>query len=81
MYKDLKEDKLEAIVSDYPILSYYTTHDGADWMMITGKVFNHENYGFMFHDKSPYIESINNVLLQLRESGFYRSLHQKYFGN
>jgi len=80
MYKDLKNEKIKAIVSDYPLLSYYASHDGADWMAITGKTFNHENYGFMFTQNSPYIEKVNQTLLQLKENGYYTSLYTKYFG-
>jgi len=80
MYLDLKKEKIKAIVSDFPILSYYATHDGSDWMMITGKTFNTESYGFMFRENSPYIESVNTTLLQLKESGYYKTLHDKYFG-
>ncbi len=80
MYQDLKNEKIKAIVFDYPLLSYYASHDGADWMMITGKTFNHENYGFMFTENSPHIEKINQTLLQLKESGYYTSLYTKYFG-
>ena len=80
MYADLKKEKIKAIVSDFPILSYYATHEGSGWMMITGKTFNPESYGFMFRENSPYIESVNTTLLQLKESGFYHTLHDKYFG-
>ena len=80
MYRDLKNGKLQAIVSDYPLLSYYATHDGASWMMITGDIFNKESYGFMFIENSPYLEKVNSSLLKLKESGYYQSLYNKYFG-
>jgi polar amino acid transport system substrate-binding protein len=81
MYTDLKKEKIKAIVSDFPILSYYASHDGASWMMITGKTFNHESYGFMFTEDSPHIENVNSTLLKLKESGYYKTLHEKYFGD
>ena len=80
MYTDLKKGKITAIVSDFPLLSYYASHEGADWMMIAGKTFNHENYGFMFRENSPYIENINTTLLKLKENGYYQTLYNKYFG-
>jgi len=81
MYVDLKKEKINAIVSDFPILSYYASHAGAEWMMLAGKTFNHESYGFMFTEKSPYIESVNSTLLKLKESGYYKTLYDKYFSN
>lgn len=80
MYKALKEEKIKAIIADYPILSYYAKNEGSAWMMIAGDTFNHENYGIMFPEKSPHIEKVNKVLLQLKEDGFYKQLHDKYFG-
>ncbi len=79
LYSALRNEKVEAIVADYPILSYYATHDGAKWMMLTGEVFNHESYGFMFKEGSPYVEQVNRTLLKLRENGFYEKLYNKYF--
>ncbi len=80
MYADLRKGKIKAIVSDFPLLSFYAKHDGAGWMMIAGKTFNHEKYGFMFTENSPYIESVNSTLLKLKENGFYARLYKKYFG-
>jgi polar amino acid transport system substrate-binding protein len=80
MYTALKTEKIKAIVSDFPLLSYHASHDGAEWMMLTGTTFNHESYGFMFREDSPYIESINATLLKVKESGYYATLYSKYFG-
>ena len=80
MYIDLKNEKLSAIVSDFPLLSYYVSHDGAEWMSIAGNIFSKENYGIMFTAKSPYIEQVNTTLLKLKENGYYEALYTKYFG-
>ena len=80
MYADLKKGKLKAVVSDFPLLSYYASHDGAEWMVLAGKTFNHESYGFMFTQNSPYVERVNTALLKLKENGYYKALYDKYFG-
>lgn len=80
MYNDLKNGKLDAIVSDYPILSYYASRDGADWMLLAGQPFNPDNYGIIFPENSPLVEKVNRALLELNENGFYSTLYQKYFG-
>ena len=48
-------------------------------MMLIGEVFNHESYGFMFKEGSPYVEQVNRTLLKLKENGFYEKLYNKYF--
>ena len=80
MYADLKNEKVDAIVADLPILSHYATHDGASWMITVGKTFNPESYGMMFSENSEYLERVNASLLQLKEDGSYDELHEKYFG-
>ncbi len=80
LYADLRDEKINAIVADLPILSYYATHDGAGWMLVAGDTFNHENYGIIFPENSPYLERVDTALLQIREEGIYRELHEKYFG-
>ncbi len=80
LYADLRDEKINAIVADLSILSYYASHDGASWMLVAGATFNLENYGIIFPEKSPYLERIDTALLQLREEGVYRELHEKYFG-
>ncbi|MFW5425630.1 MAG: transporter substrate-binding domain-containing protein [Methylophagaceae bacterium] len=80
LYADLRGEKINAIVADLPILSHYATHDGASWMLVAGDTFNIENYGIIFPEESPYLERVDTALLQLREEGVYRELHEKYFG-
>jgi len=80
LYLDLKSSKIDAIVADSPILSYYASHDGAEWMQVTGDTFNPDSYGIYFSEGSPLIEDVNTALLILREDGFYNELSEKYFG-
>lgn len=80
LYADLKDNKLDAIVADYPILSYYVKNSGSEWMQLAGDVFNRDNYAILFPEKSPYIEAVNKALLRLKEDGTYKKLHTKYFG-
>ncbi|CAA6828732.1 MAG: Unknown protein [uncultured Thiotrichaceae bacterium] len=80
LYADLKEGKLDAVVADFPILSYYAKHQGADWMIMAGEIFNPDNYAIIFPENSPHVEDVNKALLQIREEGKYDELYQKYFG-
>lgn len=80
MYQALQMGKLDAIVADFPILSYFASHAGADWIMLAGEPFNAENYGILLPDDSNHVEAINNALLKIREEGVYDQIYGKYFG-
>jgi len=80
LYADLENEKLDAIVADLPILSYYSSHQGAGWLQITGEPFNLESFGILFPEKSDLVEEVNIALLQIRENGTYVKLLNKYFG-
>ncbi len=80
MYSDLKNDRLDAIVADLPILAYYASSTGAGWMLLAGEPFNMENIAILFPENSRLQEAVNIALLELREEGVYADLHNKYFG-
>ncbi|MEE9320112.1 MAG: transporter substrate-binding domain-containing protein [Granulosicoccus sp.] len=79
LYSALKNHDLDAIVADYPVLSYYASRSGSEWMQLTGNIFSPENYGILLPDKSRYLEAINNALLTIREDGTYADIYKKYF--
>lgn len=81
MYAELKRGELDAVVADYPVLSYYAQHEGLGWMAIAGQPFNLESYGLLFPQNSELVEAVNVALLKLRESGEYADLRKKYFGD
>lgn len=80
LYTDLKKEKLDAIVADYPVLSYYASREGAKWMQLAGESFNPDNYGIIFPENSPLIERVNTALLEIKEEGTFAELSEKYFG-
>ena len=80
MYSSLKDESIDAIIADSPILSYYATHEGADWLIIAAEPFNSENLGILLPENSPHTEAINGALLEIREDGSYAKLLAKYFG-
>lgn len=80
MLADFEAGKIEAIVFDAPILSYYATHGGIDTASMTGSVFLRESYGMVFPTGSPLVEDVNQALLALREDGTYEAIYRKWFG-
>lgn len=77
---DFESGKIEAVVFDAPILSYYASHEGRDIASMAGPIFRRENYGIIFPTGSPLVEDTNQALLALRENGDYDALYTKWFG-
>ncbi len=75
----LQKGETEALVYDAPILLYYASHDGKGKVETAGAVFRPEAYGMLFPTGSDLRKPVNSALLQLKESGEYRSLYLKYF--
>jgi ABC-type amino acid transport substrate-binding protein len=71
---------IRVVVFDAPILSYYTTHEGARFGRTVGSVFLKENYGIIFPENSPRVEDVNRTLLALREDGTYDAIYRRWFG-
>ncbi|WP_425044811.1 transporter substrate-binding domain-containing protein [Primorskyibacter sp. S87] len=81
MLEAFEEGKIDAVVFDAPILSYYASHDGNGIASITGSVFLRENYGIAFPTGSSLVEEVNQALLALREDGTYDKIYRKWFGH
>lgn len=80
MLTAFKDEQLDAVVFDAPILSYYAAHEGRRIASVTGGVFLRENYGIAFPTGSPLVEDVNQALLALREDGTYDEIYRKWFG-
>ncbi|HEX9996485.1 MAG TPA: transporter substrate-binding domain-containing protein [Abditibacterium sp.] len=77
----LETRKVEAVVYDAPILSYYAANKGKGRVALAGAVFRRESYGIVLPNGSPWRKKINYALLTLRENGTYDSIHDKWFGS
>lgn len=72
--------QVDAIVYDYPSLSYFTQHEGKGKVRLVGPVFQRESYGIAFPQGSPLREQVNRALLGIRESGLYDRIYSRWFG-
>ncbi|HAE36792.1 TPA: hypothetical protein DCX66_03505 [Candidatus Nomurabacteria bacterium] len=79
-YKKLKNNQIDAVVFDAPVLKYYVLNEGAEWAEITGEVFDKQEYGFVLQEGSPLRKDVNLAILTLRENGSYDELYKKWFG-
>lgn len=79
-YKKLKNNQVDAVVFDAPILKYYVLNEGAEWAEITGELFDKQDYGFVLQEGSSLRKDVNLAILTLRENGSYDVLYKKWFG-
>lgn len=80
-YKKLKNNQVDAIVFDSPVLIYYALNDGVEWAEVVGELFAKQDYGLVLHDDSDIRKDVNLAILKLRENGSYNALYKKYFGD
>jgi polar amino acid transport system substrate-binding protein len=81
MFADLEAGKLDAIVSDAPILSYYSNANAEPATQLLPRIYRRENYGIALPPNSDLAEQINQTLLRLREDGTYGELVTTWFGD
>lgn len=79
-YNKLKNNKIDAVVFDAPVLKYYALNEGAEWAEITGEIFDKQEYGFVLQEGSSLRKDVNLAILTLRENGSYSELYKKWFG-
>ncbi|MCW8126428.1 transporter substrate-binding domain-containing protein [Microbulbifer halophilus] len=76
----LSDGRVEAIVGDAPVLAYYAhTHPELPLLMV-GKIFQPDKYGFGLARHSELRRPISVDIIGARESGRIRELREKYFG-
>jgi len=80
LFSHLAEGDLDAIVHDLPTLQYYVNTEGRGKVEVVGKMFNKQDYAFLYPESSRLNESINRALLKLIENGTVATLHRKWFG-
>jgi polar amino acid transport system substrate-binding protein len=80
LFGKLEQGQLDAIVHDQPTLQYYANNNGRGKVILVGKMFNRQDYGFLFPERSDLKENIDRTLLKLIENGTITTLHQKWFG-
>lgn len=77
---DLKNKRIDAVVSDAPVLKYMIFHSFRD-LKTVGKRFTDEKFGIALSQGSSDLrDAINTALKNIRESGQYDQIHAKWFG-
>jgi polar amino acid transport system substrate-binding protein len=77
----LRDNNVDAIVYDAPVLLHYAAHAGRGRVQVIGPLLQKEDYGIVFPQGSPLRKQVNDTLKFFREDGTYRKLHTKWFAN
>jgi len=80
----LDDGRIDAVVSDEAVLSY-TLKEGKqrgvyESLVVLPHTFEKQNYGLALKDESPYIELLNQTLLDARKSGEWKIELSRYLG-
>ena len=80
LFRQLAEGDLDAIVHDLPTLRYYANTEGKGKVKVVGKMFNKQDYAFLYPEGSKLNEPVDRALLKLIENGTVATIHKKWFG-
>jgi len=76
----VSEQKVDAMVYDAPLLQYSIKERFSDTLMMTGALFENQNYGIALPEGSPLREQINRVMLEIMHSKAWENIQHKYLG-
>lgn len=81
VYESLLTRRVDAVVFDSGVLSYYATHDGKNKVQMVGDILQPENYGVVLPSGSSLRKEVNVALLKLKENGTYQTLYNQFFAS
>jgi len=79
-YEELKNNKVDALVFDSPVLEHYLLNGGNNWSELIGEEFDKQDYAFALPKITHIRKDVNLAILNIRENGVYNNIYKKYFG-
>lgn len=80
-YRSLKDNKVDALIGDAPIVNYYVSKKAHKDFKIVGEIFKPEKYGILYPENSELKEKFDRSIIKLQENGKYQEIYNKYFKN
>lgn len=77
--EQLRNNEIDAVVYDAPVLQYYAATAGQGRVSLTGPVFKPEKYGIALPQGSDLREPINEILLAMYQDGTIEAIYGEYF--
>ena len=78
--KAIKEKKVDAMVYDAPLLQYTIKQHFPQDLMTVGTLFEMQNYGIAFPERSVLREEINRAMLDILHGEAWEKIRHKYLG-
>ncbi|SFE24713.1 basic amino acid ABC transporter substrate-binding protein [Succiniclasticum ruminis] len=79
VFNALKEKTVEALIIDKPVAQYFINKHHPD-VVIVGNTFETETYGIVMRRHGELTPKINKALAELKNSGEYDRIYEKWFG-
>ena len=76
----VKEGKVDTMIYDEPLLKYTIHNHYSETLMVVDSIFENQNYGIAFPEKSMLREAVNRELLKIIHSEKWQSIIKKYLG-
>lgn len=76
----IKTNKIDAMVYDAPLLKYTIKEEFNEQLKVIDNLFEYQNYGIAFPEKSPLRETVNRVMLKIIHSDDWTKVLKKYLG-
>ncbi len=76
----LKENKVDAMVYDAPLLQYNINKSFSSDLMMLDYLFESQNYGIALPENSPLREKINRAILDITHSQKWKTILDTYLG-
>lgn len=79
-FLELRAGGTDAVIFDLPPLADYASNVGKGAVKLVGPLYMGHHYGIGFPQGSPLRDHVNVALLELKESGKYDEIYEKWFG-
>jgi len=80
-YNALIAGQVDAVVYDAPNMQYFAKNAGAGKVTVVGNPFMTQNFSLCVSQASPLREKINLQLLELRKTGEFERIRERWFGD
>ena len=74
-------NQIDAMVYDAPLLKYIIKQKFENKLRVIDNLFEYQNYGIAFPEKSPLRETVNRAMLKIIHSDDWERTIKKYLGN
>lgn len=78
-YFMLRDGEVDAVVYDWPVMTYYALNSGAGYVHVGKDMFDKQSYGLAFKEGDPLQEKVKRAHLRIVENGVYENIYRKYF--